>query len=107
MRGKTKPVRLDQAVGEYLGRHGLAKRIDLASAADRWAEVVGPQVAAATEAESVTADGVLWIRVSSSSWANEISLMAPRILARLNANRTGRIREIRYVVRGRPRADRG
>jgi predicted nucleic acid-binding Zn ribbon protein len=96
---KQRPVPLGQAVGEYLGRNGLAKRVDLASAVDRWAEVVGPQVAGATEAEAVTADGVLWIRVNSSSWASEISLMAPRLLARLNADRTGKIRELRCVVR--------
>jgi predicted nucleic acid-binding Zn ribbon protein len=101
MTKKAKPVRLGDALGEYLGKNGLVKRVDLASAVDRWAEVVGPQVAAATEAEAVTADGILWIRVKSSAWAMEISLMAPRILARLNADRTGRIRELRCVVRGK------
>ena len=99
MRPKSTPERIDQAIGAYLGKAGLAKRIDLASAVERWAEVVGPQVAAATEAESVTADGILWIRVKSSSWATELSLMAPRILAQLNQDRTGRIRELRCVVR--------
>jgi predicted nucleic acid-binding Zn ribbon protein len=99
MRQKSRPERIDQAIGAYLGKAGLAKRIDLASAVERWAEVVGPQVAAATEAESVTADGILWIRVKSSSWATELSLMAPRILAQLNDGRTGKIRELRCVVR--------
>jgi predicted nucleic acid-binding Zn ribbon protein len=99
MRPKSKPERIDEAIGAYLGKAGLAKRLDLASAVERWAEVVGPQVASAAEAESVTADGVLWVRVKSSSWANELSLMAPRILARLNEGKTGRIRELRCVVR--------
>ena len=99
MSEKSKPERLDRAIGEYLGKAGLAKRIDLASAVERWAEIVGPQVAGATEAESVTADGVLWIRVKSSSWATELSLMAPRILAQLNEGRRGKIRELRCVVR--------
>ncbi len=99
MRPKSKPARIREAIGEYLGKAGLAKRIDLATAVERWAEVVGPQVAAATEAESVTADGILWVRVKSSSWANELSLMAPRILAQLNQGKTGKIRELRCVVK--------
>jgi predicted nucleic acid-binding Zn ribbon protein len=107
MTRKPKLVSLGEALGEYLGRKGLAKRVDLASAVDRWAEAVGPQVAAATEAEAVTADGILWIRVNSSAWAMEISLMAPRILARLNVDRTGRIRELRCVVRGRSQGNTG
>ena len=32
--------------------------------------------------------------------ANELSLMTPRILARLNAGRTGRVKQIRWVAAG-------
>ena len=52
---------------------------------NEWAVLVGPQIAAVTEPESVTADGVLRVRVATAAWANELSLMTPRILARLNA----------------------
>jgi predicted nucleic acid-binding Zn ribbon protein len=59
--------------------------------------LVGPQIAAVTAPESVTADGVLRVRVATAAWANELSLMTPRILARLNAGRSGRVKEIRWV----------
>lgn len=93
-----RPDRLADLVGEYLSEEGLAERVDLAGAVDRWATAVGPQVAAVTRAESVSADGTLWVRVVSSAWAAELSLMAPGILARLNAGRAGLIRELRCRV---------
>jgi predicted nucleic acid-binding Zn ribbon protein len=97
MRGKP-PTRLAEALGSWLDKAGLARRLDLAQAVDGWAETVGPQVAAVTRAEAVNAEGTLWVRVASSAWANELSLMAPRILAKLNQNRRGRIKEIRWLT---------
>jgi predicted nucleic acid-binding Zn ribbon protein len=86
------------AVVDFFRREGIVRRIDLASVVDRWAMEVGPQIAAVTQAEAVTADGILWVRTATSAWAHELSLMAPKILARLNAGRDGRIREIRWRV---------
>ena len=92
------PSRLGVVLSEYLKKAGLQKRIDLAGAVESWAERVGPQIAAVTRAESVSPDGILFVRVVSSAWAGELSLQAPRILARLNEGRQGRIRELRWLV---------
>ena len=97
MRGKP-PTRLGDALGSWLDKAGLAGRLDLARAVDGWAETVGPQIAAVTHAEAVNADGTLWVRIASSAWANELSLMAPRILAKLNQSRRGQIKEIRWLT---------
>jgi predicted nucleic acid-binding Zn ribbon protein len=101
-----RPARLGELVGPLLAKQGLTRRLDLAGAVERWAEVVGPQVAAVTRAEAVTADGVLWVRVVSSGWAAELSLMAPRILLRLNAGRQGHVKELRCRVGRIPGAGR-
>ena len=85
-------------VDDYLSKRGLGKRLDLATAVERWADVVGARVAANARAEAVTADGILWVLVKSSPWALELSMMAPKILARLNADRDGKIRELRCRV---------
>jgi predicted nucleic acid-binding Zn ribbon protein len=77
---------------------GLTRRVDLARAVEDWPERVGPQVAAVTRAESVTPDGILRVRVPSAAWATELSLMTPRILAKLNQGRRGKIRELRFMV---------
>ncbi|MGH7528522.1 MAG: DciA family protein [Gemmatimonadales bacterium] len=91
------PVPLSAALASYLRQSGFAKRVQQAGIIEQWAELVGPQIAAVTEPESVTQDGVLRVRVATAAWANELSLMTPRILARLNAGRSGRVKEVRWV----------
>ena len=103
MRGKP-PSRLGDALGSWLDRAGLSRRVGLAGVVEEWSAAVGPQIAAVTRAESVNADGTLWVRVMSSAWANELSLMTPRILARLNQNRREQIHEIRWLT-GLPAPD--
>lgn len=93
---KLTPLR--QALSDWLEKRGLARRLAQAQIVAAWPSLVGPQIAAVTRAESVTADGILWVRVATSAWATELSLMAPRILARLNAGRAGQIREIRWLT---------
>ena len=97
MNEPRRPASLADALASYLRRSGFAKRIQQAEVVDAWAELVGPQIAAVTAPESVTQDGVLRVRVATAAWANELSLMTPRILARLNDGRQGRVKEIRWV----------
>lgn len=92
-----RPSSLADALASYLRRSGFAKRVQQAGVIDAWAELVGPQIAAVTAPESVTQDGVLRVRVATAAWANELSLMTPRILARVNDGRQGRVKEIRWV----------
>jgi predicted nucleic acid-binding Zn ribbon protein len=94
---KRQPAPLADALASYLKQSGFSKRLQQAGIIEEWAELVGSQIAAVTAPESVTPDGVLRVRVASAAWATELSLMAPRILARLNAGRTGRVKEIRWV----------
>ena len=91
------PATLADALASYLRQSGFSKRLQQAGIVEQWAELVGPQIAAVTAPESVTPDGMLRVRVATAAWANELSLMPPRILARLNAGRTGRVKEIRWV----------
>lgn len=90
-----------EAVDRFLAKAGLSKRVAQAGVVAEWEALVGPQIAAVTRAESVTVDGVLRVLVSTAAWANELSLMTPRIMAQLNAGRTGRIKEIRWIATGR------
>lgn len=64
-----------------------------------WPRLVGSQIAAVATPESVTPDGVLFVRVATSSWMNELQLMTPDIMARVNAGRgPGRITAIRWLL---------
>jgi predicted nucleic acid-binding Zn ribbon protein len=97
MTDKRPPSPIADALASYLRRSGFSKRIQQAGVIEAWPELVGPQIAAVTAPESVTPDGVLRVRVATAAWANELSLMTPRILARLNDGRQGRVKEIRWV----------
>jgi predicted nucleic acid-binding Zn ribbon protein len=94
---KTEPTPLADALTSYFRQAGLTKRVQQAGIIEEWAMLVGPQIAAVTAPESVTPDGVLWVRVATAAWASELSMMSPKILARLNAGRSGRVKEIRWL----------
>ena len=53
-----------------------------------WAEVVGPQVAGATEVIGVQ-NGVLRVATKSAVWSHELTFYKPDILRRLNARVAG------------------
>jgi predicted nucleic acid-binding Zn ribbon protein len=97
MTDKRQPAPLAEALASYLKQSGFSKRLQQAGIIEEWSTLVGNQIAAVTAPESITPDGVLRVRVATAAWATELSLMAPRILARLNAGRTGRVKEIRWV----------
>ena len=95
-----RPVPVGTALSEWLKDAGLGRRLELVQALDRWSSAVGPQISAVTRPETVNAQGTLWVRVTTSAWANELSLMSPRILAQLNRGvaPAAQIREIRWLV---------
>ena len=96
---KSRPVAVAEALQGYLKRAGLARRVGQAQVIPEWPGLVGPQIAAVTVPESITPDGVLFVRVETSSWMNELQLMTPDIMARINAGRgPGRITTIRWLL---------
>ncbi|HEY7681595.1 MAG TPA: DUF721 domain-containing protein [Gemmatimonadales bacterium] len=97
---ESKPTPLSDAIRGYLRKAGLMRRIGQAAVVEQWSDLVGPQIAKVTAAESVSPDGVLRVRVATPAWASELSLMTPQILARVNAARTGRITGIRWIAGG-------
>ncbi|MGH7675340.1 MAG: DciA family protein [Gemmatimonadales bacterium] len=93
------PVRVGEALQSYLKKTGLARRLGQAQVIWEWPQLVGPQIAAVTEPDAVTPDGILFVRVTTSAWMNELQLMAPEIMARINAGRAaGRITTIRWIL---------
>lgn len=97
---KRAPARIGDAVSAWLARTGIGSRVAQAAIIVEWPKLVGEQIASVTEAESITPDGLLRVRVATAAWANELSLMTPQIIARLNAGRQGRIRGIRWIAAG-------
>jgi len=99
-RGKRKPKKLGDVVGDVLARSGVADRVAQATVIPEWPSLVGRQIARVTEPLSVTPSGILFVAVTTNAWMNELSLMEPDLLRRLN-QRTGRlsIKKIRWQIK--------
>ncbi len=96
---RGKPTKLADALAGYLKTAGLADRVAQAGVVTSWPVLVGERIAHAAVPESVAPDGTLFVRVKSSAWRQELSLMTPEVLALLNADRaSGRIKRIRWLV---------
>ena len=98
-RKKRKPESIGNLVASWLGESGLANRVEQAAVLPDWPRLVGPQIAAVTSPKSITANGTLFVSVTTNAWMNELSLLEPELLRSLNA-KSGRtpIRRIRWVL---------
>jgi predicted nucleic acid-binding Zn ribbon protein len=94
-----RPQRISAAISSFLEQSGIRARVEQASVVPEWPSLVGPQIAAVTDPQMVTADGVLFVAVRTHAWMNELSLMEPELLASLN-RRGGRepVRKIRWQL---------
>lgn len=91
-----------QGVGETVERlvdeRGWRGELRLAAAVARWPVVVGDLVAGHTTAERF-AEGVLYVQADSTSWATQVRMMAPVIVAKMAAD-IGDGVVLRIVVEG-------
>ena len=98
-RKKKKPEPIGNLVATWLGESGLANRVEQAAVLPDWPKLVGPQIAAVTTPKSITANGTLFVSVTTNAWMNELSLLEPELLRSLNAKSTRTpIRRIRWVL---------
>ena len=96
---KSKPTKVADILTGVLKSAGLADRLGQAAVVAAWSDLVGERIARAAMPESVAADGTLFVRVKSSAWRQELSLMTPEVLSLINAGRSsGRIKRIRWLV---------
>jgi predicted nucleic acid-binding Zn ribbon protein len=99
-RKKARPERLANVLADVLARQGLQARVEQAGIIPEWPQLVGDQIAAVTEPRSVSANGTLFVAVTTNAWMNELSLLEPELLRSLNG-KAGRspIRRIRWQLR--------
>jgi predicted nucleic acid-binding Zn ribbon protein len=90
------PRRMGDVIGDLTGR--LQPQTTLADVQRVWPDAVGAMVA--REATPTTErDGTLTIACKSSVWAQELDLMGPELVAKLNARLGGeRITALRCVA---------
>jgi predicted nucleic acid-binding Zn ribbon protein len=96
---KKKPASIGDVLAGVLRDAGVAARVEQATVVPEWPSLVGAQIAGVTEPQSITADGTLFVSVTTNAWMNELSLMEPELLRALNA-KEGRlpVRRIRWLL---------
>ena len=83
-RPRSVATRVGEVLDRYLSRLGVSGRVAQASVVADWPRLVGDRIAKVSTPESVTQDGTLFVRVASSAWVQELQLITPDILRRLN-----------------------
>lgn len=84
-----------------LVQRGMSERLREYRAWQVWNEVVGPQIAAHAQPCGIR-EGVLEIKVDQPVWMQQLQLLKPKLLARLNERLGGTIFRDLFLRRGRP-----
>ena len=74
---------LADIMGDLVRDQGWEESLASTRIFTEWATHVGPQVAQHCQVEHFT-DGIVYVRTSSTAWSREITLLAPRLVAKLN-----------------------
>jgi len=93
-------ARAGDLVENLLKGLGLDDRVHQYRALIIWEEAVGPQIAARTRPVRIR-EGVLEVNVDQPAWMQQLHLMKPKILARLNAELGKATIKDLYLKRGK------
>lgn len=77
------PSTIADLLGEVVRNQGWTEKLDDQRIFTDWASIVGPEVAQHAQIEGFE-DAVVHVRASSTAWATQLKLLAPRIVAKLN-----------------------
>jgi predicted nucleic acid-binding Zn ribbon protein len=89
---QSNPQPLSALLDKLLNELGLKKKIQQYDVVVSWAEIVGEQIARVTEAYKID-KGILFVRVRTSEWRNELLMRKPEILQKINVRET-RVKDI-------------
>jgi predicted nucleic acid-binding Zn ribbon protein len=81
---RDEPQPLNSAVAGLLDQQGWRLAAATGSVFARWAQIVGPELAAHTTPEGL-AGGELTVTADSTAWATQVRLLAAQLVRRLNA----------------------
>ncbi|MCW2831333.1 MAG: hypothetical protein JWP31_2025 [Aeromicrobium sp.] len=89
---------LADLVGQVVDEQGWDEQLSAQRIFTDWARIVGVEIAQHAQIEGFD-DAIVHVRTDSTAWATQLKLLAPRIVARLNAE-LGDGTVIRIEVRG-------
>ncbi len=96
-KNRTQPESLGGLVQATLARLGIGTRVARAQVIADWPELVGPHIADVARPVRIRGS-TLFVAVESAAWRNELSLMRPQLMRKINAGRNeGRIERILFL----------
>ena len=99
-RRRDDPTPLGTAIEGLIAETGWELAVATGSVFGRWAQIVGPDLAAHTEPAGLT-DGELTITADSTAWATQLRLLAAELVRRLNAELgDGSVRRVKVLGPG-------
>ncbi|RNG21171.1 DUF721 domain-containing protein [Streptomyces botrytidirepellens] len=98
------PLPLGAAINRLITERGWEAPAAVGGVMGRWPQMVGPEVAQHCEPQRYDEDArVLTVRCDSTAWATQLRLLAPQLVARLNADLgQGTVRLIKVLGPGGP-----
>jgi predicted nucleic acid-binding Zn ribbon protein len=96
-KNRAEPEALGGLVQATLARLGIGTRVARAQVIADWPELVGPHIADVARPVRIRGS-TLFVAVESAAWRNELSLMRPQLMRKINAGRSeGRIERILFL----------
>ncbi len=98
----SKARRSGEIVAQILRQKGLGAGLQRGQALALWPELAGPALSELTEAERLE-DGVLFVRVTDSVAAHQLTYLREEFLRRYQERLPGVVQELRFVVGAAPK----
>ncbi|MEU7163403.1 DciA family protein [Streptomyces morookaense] len=98
------PLPLGAAINRLITERGWETPAAVGGVMGRWPQIVGPEVALHCEPQKYDEDErVLTVQCDSTAWATQLRLLAPQLVARLNADLgQGTVKMIKVLGPGGP-----
>lgn len=81
---------LGEALEELVQKLGIKSKLQEYEAVIQWESIVGEQIAKMTTATRIT-KGVLFVKVKTGTWRNELTIRKREIIQKINATLGGEI----------------
>jgi predicted nucleic acid-binding Zn ribbon protein len=78
------PSSIAELLGQVVRDQGWQEQLDDQRIFTDWVSIVGPEVAQHAQIEAFE-QNIAYVRASSTAWATQLKMLAPRIVAKLNA----------------------
>lgn len=93
----ARPKPLGQVFGQLFRDLGIDKAIRQNMAVSRWDEVVGERISQVSQAQRIE-NGVLFVRVESPVWRNELVFMKNNLIENINtALKSNIVKDIKFT----------